>query len=156
MAPQPRQSQRPPNRRTSSSSGATMLRARSIALPPPPSALSSATAWARLRGKPSSTKPAAAAARPIRSARPPDPLSDHADDNLVGHEGARVHILLRGAAQLAAGRHRLAQHVAGREVEPAAALGEDPRLRALARARRAQQDQEQEGVLRRGTGGRAP
>src|SRR3989304_5182195 len=67
MAPQPRQSQRPPRRRTSSSSGAVMLRARSMALLAFARASSRATACARLRGKPSSTKPAAASGPPMRS-----------------------------------------------------------------------------------------
>ena len=46
-----------------------------------------------VRGKPSRMKPSAASSRC-------DPLGDHADDHLVGHQVAAVHVLLRLRAEL--------------------------------------------------------
>ena len=73
------------------------------------SASPSASACCSLRGKPSSRKPSRAS--PLADAR-----ADHADDHLVGHELAGVHVLLRLLAQFGALGHLRAQHVAGGDV----------------------------------------
>ena len=74
-----------------------------------PMASSSASAWPTLRGKPSSRKPSCAASLS-------DAFEDHADDDLVGHEVAVVHVLLGLLAELGPVLDRLAQDVAGGDV----------------------------------------
>src|SRR5205823_1849923 len=68
-------------------------------------------------------------------------LLDQTHDDVVGNELPRVHQLFRRGAERRAGLDRRAQHVSGgdlRDLELGRDLG---RLRALARAWRAQQDQ---------------
>ena len=75
----------------------------------PPSISSSASACARLRGKPSSTKPPWASWRD-------EPLLDHRDRQVVRHELARGHDLADLPAELGAVGLRGAEHVARRDV----------------------------------------
>ena len=70
-----------------------------------------------------------------------DALGDDADDDLVGHQGAARHDVLRLAADRRSRLDRRAQHVAGGELNNAVFGDETLRLRALARPRRAEQDQ---------------
>ena len=100
----------------------------------PSSISSSASAWASVRGKPSSRS------RP-RCRRLRQPVADQADDDVVGHQVASRHDLLGLQPELGALAHRRAQHVAGGDVVHLA-LGHHPRgLSALARARRAHENQ---------------
>eukprot|EP00964_Phaeocystis_antarctica_P024748 scaffold13874_cov63-Phaeocystis_antarctica.AAC.2 len=69
-----------------------------------------------------------------------DPILDDRDDQLVAHKPTRRHHVLGLLAHLAAGSHRGAQHVAGRELRDAEGLDDLGRLRALAGARRAEED----------------
>ena len=75
-------------------------------------------------------KPRPASAFPRRS--------HHPDDHVVRDERALIHVALGLAAERGARRHRLTQHVAGRQVRDAPFLREVAGLRALARARRSQ------------------
>ena len=77
-----------------------------------------------------------------------DPLADEAEDDLVADERARVHHLLRRLAERSAGLDGGAQHVAGRDLRDREALADERCLRALAGARRSQQD-ESHGVVSR-------
>src|SRR3954453_15305503 len=68
-------------------------------------------------------------------------VEDHADDHLVGHEVAAVHVLLGLLAQVRPVLHRLAQDVARRDIRQREVLLEAFGLGALARAGRAEQDE---------------
>ncbi len=70
-----------------------------------------------------------------------DPVGDHADDHLVGHELAGVHEPLCLPAQLGALGHLRAQDVAGGDVRQLKVLAQAVGLRALAGAGRTEQDQ---------------
>src|SRR3546814_5620699 len=65
------------------------------------------------------------------------------DLDRVGDQFAGVHDPLRLTAERGAGCHRLAQHLAGRELADAVGFLEPLRLGTLARSRRAQQNQVQ-------------
>ena len=67
------------------------------------------------------------------------PLADDADDHVVGHELAGVHVLLRREAELGARLQRGAQHVAGRDVRHAEGGRDALGLRAFAGPRRTEQ-----------------
>ena len=95
---------------------------------------SSASACATVRGKPSRMKP-------FLAVRLLEPVGDDADDDLVGDELARIHHRLGLHADRRAGRHRGAQHVAGRELRNAVLRDDARGLSALARPRRPQEDQ---------------
>src|SRR5579885_981902 len=69
-------------------------------------------------------------------------LLDQAENHLVGHQPAAVHVALRLAAERGTRFHRGAQDVARRDLGTPQALGEDAALRALARARRAEEEDE--------------
>mmetsp|Transcript_5832 Transcript_5832/g.15227 ORF Transcript_5832/g.15227 Transcript_5832/m.15227 type:complete len:303 (+) Transcript_5832:72-980(+) len=71
---------------------------------------------------------------------PVDRLADDAHHNLVGDEPARLHHLVGRLTHLGPRRDGRAEHVARRQVAEAEALLDDRALRALARARRADQD----------------
>mmetsp|Transcript_47190 Transcript_47190/g.126208 ORF Transcript_47190/g.126208 Transcript_47190/m.126208 type:complete len:242 (-) Transcript_47190:35-760(-) len=66
-----------------------------------------------------------------------EPVLDEVDDELAGHEAARVHEALRLEAQLGALLHVVAQDVARGDVHVAELLLDLVALRALARGRRA-------------------
>jgi hypothetical protein len=85
----------------------------------------------------------------VGAVRLADPLSNEPDNHLVGNQPTRVHRGLRLASERAAGRHGGPQHVAGRDLRNAVALADCLRLRALAAARRSQQDQPHPLLLRR-------
>ncbi len=69
------------------------------------------------------------------------PLLDDADDDLVRHQGALVHVLLglrpHGCTRL----DRRAEHVAGGDLHDAVLFGEALGLRAFARGRGTKQDE---------------
>src|SRR5262249_49151950 len=67
-------------------------------------------------------------------------LGDDLHDDLVGDEIAPGEDVLDLASERRAGGNGRAQHVAGGELRPAAALGQDPRLGALPRPWRAEKD----------------
>ena len=58
-------------------------------------------------------------------------LLDDADDDLVGHELARVHVALRLEPERGSLRGLRAEHVAGRDVDHAEVIRQTGRLRAL-------------------------
>ena len=89
-----------------------------------------------------------------RGVGPRDPFLDHRDDQLVGDELARVHELLRLAAELGALGNVLAEHVARRDVRDPQLARERLRLRPLAGARRSQEDHPVTAVA--GGGGLSP
>lgn len=66
-------------------------------------------------------------------------LGHQANNHVIGHQIAGIHILLSLKAQLCAFLYRSAQHVASRNVGKPVLLDEFGRLRALASARSAQQ-----------------
>src|SRR3546814_5469708 len=68
-----------------------------------------------------------------------EPFADQARYDRVGHQLARVHDRLCLKADGGAGLDRGVQHVAARQLDHAMRVLERPRLRSLARARRAQQ-----------------
>ena len=70
-------------------------------------------------------------------------VHDHADDQLVGHEVAAVHVLLGLPAELRLVLHRLAQDVAGREVGKVEVVDQPLGLGALPGPGRAEQDEVQ-------------
>ena len=74
-----------------------------------------------------------------------DPLGDHPHDHLVGHELSRLHVPLRLPAERGAVRHLRTQHVARRDVREREVALQTVRLGALARTRRAEEDQVQLG-----------
>ena len=116
------------------SSGTSKKRIASSPRPIPPSMASSASAWARLRGKPSSTKPALR----IRARQS---LLDHRDRQLVGHEPAGGHDLADLLAELGAFRLRGAEHVTGRDVRDPVFRSDALGLRALAGPLRAEDEE---------------
>ena len=128
-----RRSAAPRTRRTSSSSGTRISTTTSGA---PSSRPSSASAWVTVRGNPSSTQPPAASGSVSRS-------RTSADDHVVADQRAPGHGLLDQVAEAAARRHRVAQHVAGRDLRHAVISGDPRRLRALARTGRPQHQQPQ-------------
>ena len=69
------------------------------------------------------------------------PLADHADDDVVGHEVAAGHDLLGHQPQLGAVPNGLAQHVAGGDVGEPVLRRNARSLGALAGAGRAHEDQ---------------
>jgi hypothetical protein len=69
-------------------------------------------------------------------------LPDQAENHLVGHELAAVHVPLRLPAKRGARLHGGAQDVARGDLGKPQALGEDAALRALARSRRAKEEDE--------------
>jgi len=71
-----------------------------------------------------------------------NPVLDDADDNFVGHQPAAVHDCLRLQANLRASCHRLPEHVARGEAGRVHLLHDLRRLRALASARGAEEDQD--------------
>ena len=71
---------------------------------------SSASAWSRLRGKPSSTKPP-------RGIGLRDALGEHADRHVVGHERAAVQVAARLEAE------RLPMRMCSRNMSPVAMCG---------------------------------
>jgi hypothetical protein len=62
------------------------------------------------------------------------------DHHVVGHEPAGVHVALGFEPERRLRRHRLAQHVASGHLGHAPLRGEGARLSALARPRRAEED----------------
>ncbi len=74
-----------------------------------------------------------------------DALGDHADDHLVGHELAGVHVALGLAPELGALGDLRAQDVAGGDVRQPEVVAQAIGLGALSGARRAEQDQVQLG-----------
>jgi hypothetical protein len=68
---------------------------------------------------------------------------DHADDHVVGHEVAALHVLLRGPAQLGFVPDRGAEDVPGRVVGQVEVFGQALALGALPRSGRAQQHEVQ-------------
>ena len=95
---------------------------------------SSASAWATVRGKPSKIAPPAASAAGSASSISAMTISSDTSS-------PRVHDALDAPAERRAGRDRRAQHVAGGELDHAARLDQTLGLGALARRRRAEQDQ---------------
>ncbi|MNT08490.1 hypothetical protein D3C72_1432340 [compost metagenome] len=71
-----------------------------------------------------------------------------ADNDVIGHQPARVHHLLGFDAQRRTGLHRGAQHVARGDLRNAELFADELGLRAFAGARCAQQDQTHLRVLR--------
>jgi hypothetical protein len=63
-----------------------------------------------------------------------EPLSNQLDHQVVGNEVAPVVDRLHAAAEVALGGHRLAQHVARRDVRDPVLVGDPLRLRPLASA----------------------
>ena len=94
----------------------------------PASSVASASAWAKLRGKPSRMKPRAAS-RSARRSR------NDAEHDLVDHQLAGVHGRFGPQTVLGAARHRAAQQVAGGDLRDAEMLDQTLRLGALARPR---------------------
>ena len=94
---------------------------------------SRASACGTERGKPSSRK--------LGLAPPGQLLADHADDDGVGHQLARVHEALRLAAEVAAVGDRGAQQVAGGEVQEVVFATEALGLGALPGSGRAEEDE---------------
>ena len=94
---------------------------------------SSASACGTVRGKPSSRKPS-------RGVRLGEPLAHHADHDLVGDEGAALHVLLRLEAHLGALGDGRAQHLTGRDVRQLELRHDALGLRAFARAGAAEKD----------------
>ncbi len=78
----------------------------------------------------------------------PQALLHHLDDQLVRYQVPGVHHLLRLFAERAAGLDLGAQHVAGRNLRDAEPLADELGLRALARARRPEEYQPHEIILR--------
>ena len=103
-------------------------------LPRSASITSSASACARVRGKPSRMKPR-------RAIGLVDPLGDRSLMISSEHELPGLHHRLGLAADLGAPGDRRAQHVAGRQLRDAVGVAQPRRLRALAGAGRPQQDQ---------------
>ncbi len=71
---------------------------------------------------------------------PVQPVQQHLDGDLIGHELAALHVGRRFAADLRTLPGGRAKDVAGRDVGHTQPLGEDGRLGALARARRTEND----------------
>ena len=69
-----------------------------------------------------------------------DALGDQADDDVVAHQQAFVHHLLGSQTEWRAGLDGGPQHVAGGDLRNREAVLDELRLRALARARRSEQD----------------
>ena len=86
-----------------------------------------------MRGKPSSRKPS-------RGVRLGEPVADDADDDLVRHERAALHVLLRLAAHLGALGDGRAQHLTGRDVRQPEARHDAFGLGALAGTGAAEKD----------------
>lgn len=76
------------------------------------------------------------------------PFGDDPEHDLVGQQGARVHVLLGLTTELGALGHGLAQHVPRRNVHRAVVLGQQGGLGALARALTAEQHQLERHYLR--------
>src|ERR1041385_5500642 len=76
-------------------------------------------------------------------------LPDHAHDEVVAHQVAVLHDLLRLGAERGAPGHRVAQEVAGGEAGEAEAPREDLALGALPRSGRAEQEDIHNSLLRR-------
>src|SRR5574343_788114 len=74
-------------------------------------------------------------------------ILDHADDDSVRHQAARVHVLLGFEAKRGAGLDLSAQHVAGGNLRDAELLADESSLRSLTGARSAQQNQFHEKSL---------
>src|SRR5206468_3840995 len=68
-----------------------------------------------------------------------EPLAGQPEDHVVGDQRAAIHVALGGESQGRSRRHRLAQNVAGREMEDVPFPGELARLGALAGARRSEE-----------------
>ena len=68
------------------------------------------------------------------------PLGDEADHDVVGHQAAAVHDALGLAPERRAGRHRVAQHLAGGDLRHPPLAGELASLGALAGAGGAEED----------------
>ena len=77
--------------------------------------------------------------------RLPHPIDDHADDQIVRHERATIHILSRGLAQLGVSGAMRAQQVAAGNVRHAIAVRYSACLGALTCTDWAQQHQVQRG-----------
>ena len=73
-----------------------------------------------------------------RRVAPAEALGHQPNDHIVGDERAVIHVALGFDSDCRAGRHRLAQHVAGREVGHAPLAREVARLGALAGSRRSE------------------
>ncbi len=69
---------------------------------------------------------------PARRVRPAQPLADQPEDDLVGHELARVHGGLGPLAEFGAALDGVAQQVAGRHLRDALFVAQPLGLRALA------------------------
>ena len=121
--PQRRQSQRPARRRSSSSRETSSDSTPSSGAPSSASIWSSASACGEGPGEAVSRK---------WSLSPDEPLADHPDDDLVGHQLTCVHVALRLGPEGRARRARRAQEVAGGEVREAALPTEPLRLRPFA------------------------
>ena len=98
-----------------------------------PARTRSCSAWAMVRGKPSSRKPGLGVGLG-------QPVLDHGDGDLVGDEVTGVHVGLGLPAQLGLPAHVGAEDVAGGDRRDAEPPGDDLRLGALARSGGAQQD----------------
>ena len=131
------QVRRPPSRRTTSSSETSIRIATDSSRPSSPSLASSASAWRRVRGKPSRMKPFGLLGV--------EALADHVDHQLVRREVAAVHVLLDLLAQLASFADGGPQDVARGRVGQVEVLLEAFALGALAGAGRAEQHEVQLG-----------
>jgi hypothetical protein len=78
---------------------------------------------------------------PLARIRLADTVGNDGDHHLVGHQFAARHDVLRAQTDRRAGRHRRAQHVAGRQLHDAVLRDQTLRLGTLPRPRRAKQDQ---------------
>ena len=127
------QVKRPEMRSISASSSTRISTTASRNLPLAAISASSASAWARVRGKPSKIRPCLPASPSSCSAIRPMTMSSVTRSPRAITSATRLPISVPGGLGGA-------QHVAGRELHQPVLLDEDPRLRPLARSRRAQQD----------------
>ena len=114
-------------RRTSSSSGTSMNTTWSSVSSPASRIPRRVSAWEAVRGYPSSRKPAL-------GVRLVQPLGHHFRHQVVTHQLARLHDASHAPAELAPVRHRLAQHVAGRDGGDPELARQRGRLGSLARS----------------------
>ena len=117
------------SRSTSCGSDTSSASTRSSGMLRSASMRSSASAWGTVRGKPSNKQPRAQSLSASRS-------HDDADDDVIGHELAGVHVAGRLAAERGAGLVGVAQHLAGREMGDAEIVLQPLGLRPLSRAGR--------------------
>ena len=137
--PAARQIQRPDMRRMSSSPGTSTRIAAATRSPRSASASSSACAWTLVRGKPSRITPCAASV-------PGEPVQQQADDDLVGHQLARVHVPTGLDPERRAVADGRPEQVAGRDHGDPEAIGEQRRLGALPGAGGAKEDDRVHGT----------